>query len=420
MSGSAGEVLSGSGTAHGPAIRRVVRRIQDILVVGNVSDNPFALDMSHFFGQRTDISDIISLKTFENTEFCPRFITTLPENGGDVGKIGHSLEGKAVILVSVSTQYYSRNDIAYRNLLVAKAAKDNGADWVLLVEPDLFYSAQDRGPRFEQGKTAFNRDNADLYKFNGQPFSCEIYAKLLKLAGVDEVMTVHIHSASVQAVYRDTFGPHFTNLLPDKLFARYIRESGIADLNKLVLCAPDKGALDFVRQTHAALGMDKVPIIIMNKVRSGERKVSTQVSPDSPYPLEYIRDKDVIVIDDMVRTGHTILNCCSLLKDQKPNRVIFLVTHFHSSPEARENLSSPVVDEIITTHTIPNILNRDSQGRLRKKIAVLKLSRWIAHHLRVRFKLAEGELEGKWYQEDISSKNPRSPLYREYLPAGAG
>lgn len=388
--------------------------MSDILVVGNVSDSATALDVAHFFGQLTDVSDIISLKIFENTEFCPRFISNLTDDCMDLDHIGRSLDGKTIVIVSASTKVLSRNDIAMRNILVARAAKDNGAKWVVLIEPDLEYSAQDRGPRPDQGRTPIERNIEDMYKFNGQPFSSLLYAQLLKIAGVDEVMTVHNHSYSTQMVFKEIFGGHFTNLLPNKLYARYILESGIVEPDRLVLCAPDKGALSFVEKTKEALGLKNVPIVVMDKLRSGERKVSTQISPNSPYPLEIIQGRDVIVLDDMVRTGHTIVECCTALREQNPNKVIFMVTHFHSSSEGRENLASNAVDEIITTNTIPEILNRDLQGRLRKKIAVLKLARWIAHHLRLRFKLAQGELEGKWYQEDISSKNPRSPVYKEF------
>ncbi len=42
----------------------------DAIIVSNWSDASFALDVAHNFGQRTDISDLISLKTFANTEFA--------------------------------------------------------------------------------------------------------------------------------------------------------------------------------------------------------------------------------------------------------------------------------------------------------------------------------------------------------------
>ena len=46
-----------------------------MLVVGNFSDDPFAIDVAFAVGQFDDIADLISIKTFANTEFCPRFIS---------------------------------------------------------------------------------------------------------------------------------------------------------------------------------------------------------------------------------------------------------------------------------------------------------------------------------------------------------
>lgn len=376
--------------------------VKDVIVVGNVSENPSAMDTAHFFGQREDVSDVLSLKEFENSEFCPRFISETTNK-----KIGHGLEGMGVVIGSSSTMTLSRNEIAMRNLLVARAAKDNGAAWVVLAEPDLFFSAQDRGPRPEQGMLSKGRTDVDLDKFNGQPFSALLYAELLKNAGVDEVMTIHNHSVSVKRVFNDIFNGFFTDLRPHRLYSRYIKESNIVNLENLVLVAPDHGALEFVLDTQQALE-EPVPHMMMRKVRTGERKVSIDIDEESPISLEDIKGKDLIVMDDMVRTGSTIVKCCELLKQYEPNKIVFMVTHFHSSKEGRLNMSKDCIDEIITTNTIPSILNRDYQGRLRAKMAVLKTSRWLAHHLRRRFGLVEGDLKGKWYQEDMSSRNPRS------------
>ena len=378
-------------------------KIDDVVVVGNVSETSSSMDTAHFFGQRQDISDVISLKTFENSEFCPRFICD-----DSTDKLpGYSLEGKGVVIKSSSEIMLSRNEIAMRNFLVARAAKDNGAAWVVLAEPDLFYSAQDRGPRTEQSRLSKERSEKDLFKFNGQGFSAHMYAQMLKQAGVDEVMTVHNHSISVKRVFNDIFDGYFNDLRPHRLYARYIKESGIVDLENTVLVAPDHGALEFVLDTQQELEIS-VPHVMMKKVRSGEHKVTIDIDQDSPIGLDQVKGKDLIVMDDMVRTGSTIVKCCEVLKEYQPNKIIFMVTHFHSSKEGRLNMSKPCLDEIITTNTIPSILNRDFQGRLRAKIAVLKTSRWLAHHLRRRFGLVEGDLKGKWYQEDMSSRNPRS------------
>jgi len=186
----------------------------DVIVVGNSSDDPFAIDVAYAVGQVEDIADLISMKTFANSEFCPRFIS----DEQDFSRIGRALAGKKVVIVSTSSRLVSRQNLAMRNLLIARAAKENGAARVLLVEPDLYYSAQDRGPGREHGETKFERDELDLKKFDGQPFTAGLYAQMLKLAGVDSVLTVHNHSYSVQNIFGQVFDGQFFNLIPYEIY----------------------------------------------------------------------------------------------------------------------------------------------------------------------------------------------------------
>ncbi|MDX1472975.1 MAG: ribose-phosphate pyrophosphokinase-like domain-containing protein, partial [Reinekea sp.] len=162
----------------------------NVFVVSNSSDNPFAIDVAYAMGQHEDIADLISMKQFMNSEFCPRFIS----DEADFDNIGHTLDGKSVIIVSTGSHVKSRQELAMANLIIARAAKENGANRVILVEPDLFYSAQDRGARKDLGETSFERDIKDVKKFDGQPFTAKLYAQMLKLSGVDTVMTIHNHS----------------------------------------------------------------------------------------------------------------------------------------------------------------------------------------------------------------------------------
>ena len=148
-------------------------------------------------------------------------------------------------------------------------------------------------------------------------------------------------------------------------------------------------------------------MLLMDKHRSGERKVSIVAAENSPTSLDDIKGREIVVIDDMVRTGNTIVECCRHLKDAGAARIIFVVTHFYSSPEVKENLNDASIDDIITTNTLPNILNRDMQGRLRRKMLILKIERWIAHVLKKEvFNMPVNEHECL-YSVDISRKNPR-------------
>lgn len=378
--------------------------MSDFVVVGNVSDDPFAIDIGYLCGQVQEISDLISLKVYANSEFCPRFIS----DEHDLNRIGTSLTGKTAIICSSATSL-TRGALAIRTMILARAAKENGANRVILVEPDLYFSAQDRGPH--RGADEHDRAIEDLKKFDGQPFTARLYAELLKVSGVDVVVTVHNHSAAVQKLFAEQFDGEFHNLIPSDLYADYLKQSDMLRPGEqgehLVLCSPDKGALPFVNAVYDSLGLARTARIVMEKVRTGERQISMTLSRESELGLDEIADKDVIVLDDMVRTGSTIVECCRLLRRGHPRRVCFGVTHFLSCAEIRENLSSPFVDEILTLNTIPSILNRDEQGRLRKKLVVLKIERWIAQFLLTYLGKRDAIVEKDLYSIDMSSKNPR-------------
>ncbi len=378
----------------------------DVIVVGNSSDDPFAIDVAFGVGQAEDIADLISMKTFANGEFCPRFINDEQR----LEKVGHDLDGKTVVIVSTSNRAMSRNALAMRNLLIARAAKDNGAADVVLVEPDLYYSAQDRGPRADQGRMHFERDLEDRKKFDGQPFSSRLYAQMLRLAGVEEVITVHNHSVSVQAEFSDVFEGRFHNLIPYEIYADYLSKANIIDASStgegLVLCAPDKGARDFVREMYRVLDLPDAKFIMLDKERSGERQVEISLHPESDSTFDEISGHDIVLFDDMVRTGSTVVQSCEFLKQVKPRKTVFAVTHFYASQEGREKMANPAIDEILALNTLPTVLNRDVQGRLRKKMVVLKIEQWLARNLCEIIGLPRPSGEGL-YQIDMSSKNHR-------------
>ncbi|MDR0518010.1 MAG: hypothetical protein LBH25_13300 [Fibromonadaceae bacterium] len=380
-----------------------------IVVTGTFTDDSFAMDVAQFLGVRGDISDEVSLKTYANSEFCPRYISDID----DLERVGRYLEGKIVIICSVSLSTRSRNDCAMRNMILARAAKDNGAKKVALIEPDLFYSAQDRGA-YRHGEIEKDRDILDLKKFDGQAFTSLLYAKLLKEAGVDTVITVHNHSVKVENLFRDVFEGDFHNLVPAEIYAHYIKNSDFVQTGKdgdnLIIVSPDKGSAPFGSRVMSALAFSDCKRVILDKKRTGEREVSMALNPSSDVDIGYLTGKDVIILDDMVRTGSTIVQCCEYLKKSaNPRRICFGVTHFYSSHEAREKLNSPFLDEIMATNTLPDILNRDCQGRLRRKMVVLKLGQWIARYVLRMFDENYSHLNKRFYMVDMSTKNPRWP-----------
>lgn len=391
------------------------------IIVPNVSDASFAIGVAYGKQQKMDIQDAISLKSFANGEFCPRFLLGNPTEEN----LGNVLNGNSVYIISTTSPHYSRNELAMRNLLIADAAKENGADRVTLVEPDLFYSAQDRGPRTVDHPQI--TDFKSRKKFGGQPWSAKLYARLIKESGIDQVITVHNHKSNVmEKIYREVYGSddserRFINLDIAHIVANYILRSGLARVEnggaKIGFVAPDSGAVDFVQRVQEFSGLANSVLVNVEKIRHGQRDVELNISDE----VELLKDRDVFILDDMVRTGGTIAASVKLLAENqksRPANIFFYCTHTYISAEGRENLNSPYLNQFITTNTIPNILNRDDQGRLRKKTVVLKIEKWIANAIiqclehgnnpLVFYGKDSVTMAGNWYEVDISSKNPQS------------
>jgi len=174
----------------------------------------------------------------------------------------------------------------------------------------------------------------------------------------------------------------------------------------LALCAPDKGARDYVKEMYVKLGLPKAKFILLDKERSGEREVAIKLHAESESTFDEIDGHDVVLFDDMVRTGSTVVQSCQFLQKIHLGKIVFAVSHFYASDEGREKMANTAISEILTLNTLPTVLNRDVQGRLRRKMVVLKIEKWLARSLCEVLGIA---LPGAdtLYQIDMSSKNPR-------------
>ena len=62
---------------------------------------------------------------------------------------------------------------------------------------------------------------------------------------------------------------------------------------------------------------------MLDKVRSGERSVDITLHPDFADAAEAVAGRDVVLLDDMVRTGSTVVKACHYLRSLQPRRVVF-------------------------------------------------------------------------------------------------
>ena len=101
------------------------------LLVSNVSDASFAIGVAHARSQKIDISDIVGLKTFVNSEFCPRFLLDDPTEEN----LGFGLQGKSVYILSTSsadfTKWYGDKYLKFERITGVKGQFHNDlTSWV--------------------------------------------------------------------------------------------------------------------------------------------------------------------------------------------------------------------------------------------------------------------------------------------------
>jgi ribose-phosphate pyrophosphokinase len=186
--------------------------------------------------------------------------------------------------------------------------------------------------------------------------------------------------------------------------------------HNLGFVAPDEGAAAFASRVMSFTGLTGSVMVVLEKTRLGQRTVEHSAGDE----VKQLKGREVFILDDMVRTGGTIAGAIRLLAenpDTRPANLFFYCTHTYISPEGRENLNSPYITEFITTNTLPNVLNRDDQGRLRRKMVVMKIENWIADAMV--HCLEEGQppserygrhsvpFADRYYKLDYSTKNVR-------------
>lgn len=214
------------------------------------------------------------------------------------------------------------NDSLMELVFMIDAAKRSSADEITVVIPYFGYARQDRKemPRV--------------------PISASVVASILENAGADRIVTLDIHSEQQQG---------FVKIPWDNLYGSYslIPEIKRRNLKNLVIASPDKGGMTRATGYAKLLGVDDIALVYK------QRDVAVNNKSDASAMIGNVKGRDVLMVDDMIDTGGTVVHAAEFLKKQGAGRVIICATHGIFSGKAPEKFDSPAIDEVIVTDTIP-------------------------------------------------------------------
>ena len=248
--------------------------------------------------------------------------------GGEIyARIKENIRGQHCVIIQTSTK--TVNDDLMELFIIVDAMKRASAKTITAVIPHYGYARQDR-------KAA-----------SREPISARLVANLLETSGVNRVITMDLHSDQIQGF----FNIPMDTLTSLSLFEKYIESKKLKDP---IVVAPDVGRAKIAKKFADRLG---AKLAILHKVR-GEHHTSavTHVVGD-------VKDKTVIITDDMIDTAGTISSGVGALRKEGCNPDIYVVaTHALFSPPAVERLSGANFKEVVVTDSLPITKEKQFKG----------------------------------------------------------
>lgn len=231
-------------------------------------------------------------------------------------RIGAELKGEHAVVVQSTC--YPQNENLIELCFLLDAAKDLGAKRVTAVVPYLAYARQDK--RFKPGEA----------------ISLWTVCKLIGQTGADDLITFDLHE---EETIRNFAIPAY-NLTAMPLLGQYL--SGLK-LKDPVILGADQGASEHARKVAVELGVEHD---YLEKRRVTPEKVITQ-----PKRLG-VTKRDVVIVDDIISTGGTIIEAVKILRRQKVRGIYAACTHPVLVGKALRRIMGAGVKRIIATDTI--------------------------------------------------------------------
>ena len=243
-----------------------------------------------------------SVLEFSDGEFQPSF--------------DENIRGRDVFLIQST---FPPTENLMELLLMIDAAKRASARRIVAIIPYFGFARQDR------------KDRPRI------SIASKLIANLLTTAGVTRVITLDIHADQIQGF----FDIPVDNVFASKIFVPYIESLKLPDL---IMASPDAGG---TRRAASYAKMLNTVFCICHKQRSKPNAIEQMLL------IGDVKDRDVILIDDIIDTAGTITRAGQLLKDNGARSVRAFATQPIFSGNAMEKIENSVFDEVVVTDTIP-------------------------------------------------------------------
>ncbi len=260
------------------------------------------------------------------------------KNGEIYVSIQDRVRGKDIYLMPASGG--NVNDNLMETYLKADAAKRAGADRVIAVMPNFDYARQEK------------RSKA------GEPIAAKLNMDLLRTSGVDEIITVDLHTPAIEGCASNDL--KINHLESVDIMKNYIQQMNIPDL---VIVSPDMGGAKRADKLAKALGVDKA-IIYKHRQAHNEATAEDLIGD--------VKGKNCIIYDDIIDTAGTIAEASRMLKRKGAENIYVFASHGLFNGDAVKQLQESPVKEVYVTNSVarkPNCTDKIKQIDISSQIA---------------------------------------------------
>jgi ribose-phosphate pyrophosphokinase len=278
----------------------------------------FAMNSSKEFGQKIAEKLGIELSSHEEKYF---------QDGEVYCASLENVRGKDVFVVQslFTDEHETVNSKIMKLLIFIGSLRDASAERVTVVCPYLCYSRQDRKIQ------------------SRSPISTKYLAKILTSVGADRLLTIDVHNpTSIQNSYSICADLLEANIL----FAKYLKTNNI--YHNLVVMSPDAGGLARARKFRKIVQQmtgESIGLACLDKIHDGDLIKANDIMGD-------VEDKNVIVLDDLISSGKTVLECVETCSKKRSRGVMVMATHGLFVGDCERNLSHERLTSIVISDTI--------------------------------------------------------------------
>tara|TARA_S200000501_G_scaffold161905_1_gene152673 strand:- start:21 stop:983 length:963 start_codon:yes stop_codon:yes gene_type:complete len=207
--------------------------------------------------------------------------------------------------------------------LLIDAAKRASAQRINVVMPYFGYSRQDR------------KDEPRV------PISAKVMMDIFIKAGADRVVTMDLHSTQIQGFSSKPVDNIYGSLVLMPELEKFFKN--LSNQDNLTILVPDMGSSKLGQSYAKRLGMS---FALIDKRRDAHNQ-SEVVSV-----VGELKDKHILIIDDMIDTAGTIFNAAKIAKENGALSITVAATHGILSGDSVDKLSDDIIDQVFLTDTI--------------------------------------------------------------------